>query len=1276
MSWRFWIDRGGTFTDVIGCAPDGVLHTAKLLSNDPARDEDAVIAGIRRMLGAEADATLPLARIGELRVGTTVATNALLERKGAKTLFVTNAGLGDLLVIGDQSRPEIFVLDIKRTPPLYARVATTALRLGIDGNERAPLNEAALRDEMEAARASGCASCAIALMHAWRYPEQEARVAKLAHTAGFERVVTSHEVSPLMRLVPRAATTVVEAYLAPVVGHYTSRLAAELPGVPLAFMKSDGGLASADSFAARDALLSGPAGGVIGAVETARRAGFEQVIGFDMGGTSTDVCHYAGAWERKRETTIAGVPLSRPMLAVETVAAGGGSIVAFDEDRLTVGPASAGADPGPACYRKGGPLTVTDCNLLLGRIAAAHFPRLFGPNGNQPLDEEVVRTKFAALGERMVQTPEQVAAGALAIAVEHMIAAIRRISIARGHDPVDCVLNVFGGAGGQHACAVADALGIETALLHPLAGVLSALGIGLTECSVLLERGLEAELPEAYSEAASAARELEAEARERLTEEAPDAGEIHCSVTALVRYAGSESSLPVDFGSADELAERFNEAHRAHFQFVLPERAIVVAALRVEARAKSEAPQWAEASAGNMPEPLEYRQVYFGDGWEEAPFYRRCDLPSGATLEGPAVLIEPTSTTIVEPGWRGEIGSEGELVLQKTPSPRWGEGHGEGAERDVTEEGHFHPHPNPLPERGREQEEQHDPVVLELMGARFMAIAEEMGEALRASAQSVNVRERLDFSCAVFGPDGALVANAPHIPVHLGAMSATIRALMAAEPMRPGDVWVTNDVYAGGTHLPDITVITPVFAGGPHPSPLPKGEGARGQASSRTVEEGSASTPSPLEEEAASSTPSPLRGEGRGEGTGREAAGGQSSNPIFFVASRAHHADIGGVSPGSMPAASRYIEEEGVLIPFTRLVADGEFREAAIRGILEGASYPARSVERNLADFRAQVAANARGARGLLDLAWAQGLENTHFYMRHLADYAETAVRRALKKLPASGRFEAPLDNGSRIVVAVEVDRDAGTAVFDFTGTSKASGDNFNAPRAVVRAAVLYVLRTLIAEPIPLNDGCLRPVTINVPEGSLLDPPPPHAVVAGNVEVSQVLTDALLAALGKLAASQGTMNNLTFGNARYQHYETLAGGAGAGEGFDGASGVHTHMTNSRLTDPELLEFRFPVALEEFSIRSGTGGAGRWRGGDGVVRRIRFREAMTVTILANRRRTEPFGIEGGAAGACGETRVLRADGAMQMFAYAESVELAPGDAIEIRTPGAGGYGRAD
>lgn len=1188
--WRFWIDRGGTFVDVIARAPDGHLHATKLLSNDPSSGTDAVIAGIARLLDVEPGAALPLERIAEVRVGTTVATNALLERKGARTVFVTNDGLEDILLIGDQSRPDLFALDIRRPPPLYAASARTSLRLDVDGREITGLDAARTREQLERARAGGCTSCAICLMHGWRHHDQEARVAELARAAGFENVLVSHEVSPVMRLVTRAATTVAEAYLAPVVRRYTERLTEALPGVPLVFMKSDGGLAGARAFGACEALLSGPAGGVVGAVETARRAGFEKVIGFDMGGTSTDVCYYEGEWERRREVEIAGVKLAVPMLAVETVAAGGGSVVAFDGGRLTVGPHSAGADPGPACYRRGGPLTVTDCNLLLGRIAAGHFPHVFGPGGDEPLDEAAAHRGFEALAERMAsetgepRSPEQLAAGALDVAVEHMAAAIKRISVARGHDPAACVLNSFGGAGGQHACAVAEALGIDTILVHPLAGVLSALGIGLSERGVLLERSVELALAEHADDIGRAAADLEEAARSRLEHDAPAAPPPVCSVTALVRYAGNESTLNVAFGTPEDMARRFAEAHRRHYGFELEDRMLVVAALRVEARSAGEAPSWQGRSAGPSPSPLALREVWFDGGWKQTPFYRRADLACGFAVDGPAVLVEDTATTVVSPGWRAELGGEGELVMRRRRAAR-----------------------------SLSVGTQRDPVTLELMSARFMALAEEMGEALRASAQSVNVRERLDYSCAVFMADGALVANAPHMPVHLGAMSATIKALLAEHTPRAGEVWVTNDVYAGGTHLPDITVITPVFTGG--------------------------------------------------------------EAPAFFVASRAHHADIGGISPGSMPSDSRHIEEEGVLIPFTPLVVDGELREAAMRELLSGARYPARNIDRNLADLRAQIAANARGERDLRRLAETHGLDSVQAYMHHLADYAEEAVRRALKKLAAHGRFEAPLDDGSRIVVTVDVDRDTGAAVFDFSGTSDVREGNFNAPRAVVRAAVLYVLRTLIAEPIPLNDGCLAPVGIRVPPGSMLDPPWPHAVVAGNVEVSQVLTDALLAAIGRLAASQGTMNNLTFGNARHQHYETLAGGAGAGEGFDGASAVHTHMTNSRLTDPELLEFRYPVVLEEFSIRCGSGGAGKWSGGDGLIRRIRFNEAMMATILSNRRRTDPFGLHGGEAGARGENRVQRAEGSTGTLDYAEAVELQPGDAIEIHTPGAGGFGKS-
>ncbi len=1231
LRWRFWIDRGGTFTDVIGRAPDGALRAAKLLSNDPGRGEDAVIAGIRRLLGVDAEAALPLDRIAELRVGTTVATNALLERKGAPTLFVTNAGLEDALLIRDQARPDLFALEIRKHEPLYSRVLGVLLRLDAEGGELAALDEAAARHGLAAARKAGCTSCAICLMHAWRHPAQERRVAELARAAGFETVVVSHEVSPLIRYLPRAETTVTEAYLQPLLRRYTRHLSESLPGVRLLFMKSDGGLAAPAAFTACQALLSGPAGGVVGAVETARAAGFKRVIGFDMGGTSTDVCHYGGEYERQRETVIAGNRIAVAALDMETVAAGGGSIVGFDGERLIVGPESAGADPGPASYRNGGPLTITDCNVFLGRIRAEHFPRVFGRNGDEALDCDAVAEKFAALAQASHKgadrklAAEEIAAGALGIAVEHMAGAIKRISIARGHDPRRCVLNCFGGAGGQHACAVADALGIEQILIHPHAGVLSALGIGLSDLTALREQSVEQALADGLDAARKIADQLEAETRAAVAEQGAPAAGIEVTRTALLRYGGSETALAVPLDSEQALRDGFEAAHRRHFGFVLPEREIVIAAVRIEARGGLSAAAMVDVSVGDTSKPIGQVRAWFDGGWREVPLYRRAALAAGTHITGPAIVIEDTATTVVESGWRAEVGAEGGLILRRVPSPLAGEGKGEGDGRKTA--GVFHPHPNPLPSREKEVAMARDPILLEVMGSLFMTTAEQMGEALRQSAQSVNVRERLDFSCAVFGPDGALVANAPHMPVHLGAMSETVRALTARERMAPGEVWVMNDPYAGGTHLPDITVVTPIFVN---------------DKNSRSI-------------------PSPLAGEG------------ESRMPDFFVASRAHHADLGGATPGSMPPDSRCIEDEGVLIRPLRLVANGRFDEAEMLRVLADNPHPARKPEQNLADLRAQVAANERGRAELERLIAQYGLATVQAYMRHVNDQAASAVRRLIKRLPPEGRYEVAMDNGAKIVVALRVDGNKALAVVDFSGTSATQPDNFNAPTAVVRAAVLYVLRVLVEEPIPLNDGCLENVEMKVPPHSMLSPEYPAAVVAGNVEVSQCLCDALFAATGSLAACQGTMNNLSFGNERYQHYETLAGGAGAGDGFVGASAVHTHMTNSRLTDPEILEFRYPVLLEQFSIRKDSGGVGKWRGGDGIVRRIRFREAMTVAILSNRRKTLPFGLNGGGDAAAGINRLLRADGSVQELAYSDRAEAAPGDAIEILTPGGGAFG---
>lgn len=1192
MKWQFWVDRGGTFTDVVAVDPTGKVEAIKVLSKNPSTTEDSIVFGIRKLLGLEEDAPIPCGDISEIRVGTTVATNALLERQGSQVLFVTNSGLHDVLLIGDQTRPNLFNLNIQKIPPLYKKVAVTTLRYAANGARIASLDKAALNCEFKAALTAGCESVAICLMHGWRYQEQEDEVAALAIAAGFGNVVTSHTVAPVLKIGPRAATTVTEAYVAPVLQRYLGSLMKQLPGVRILFMKSDGGLTEAENLAGRDALLSGPAGGVVGAVKTAHSCGFKEIIGFDMGGTSTDVSYYGGAWERSREVDLAGIRLSIPMLTVETVAAGGGSIVDFSSGRIVVGPASAGADPGPACYRQGGPLTITDCNVLLGRINCEHFPSVFGSRRSESLDVNAVKASFYRLVRRIQQStgkeysPEQLAEGALQIAVEHMANAIKTISVSKGRDPRVCIINAFGGAGGQHACAVADALGVSSVLIHPLGGVLSAFGIGAANRSVALEQGIEDILNvKSFKEVVSVARRLEIEARKQLYENRDETQKARSRTTLLLRTQEGDAVFPVAlFDDIHKIANCFSDAHSRHYGFSLENSEIVISGVRVEVSEISRQTNWEATFASEEKSPLSRSPVWFKGNWIETPIYERNRLPRDFRCEGPAVVVDETGTIVIEPGWLGTLGAQGEILLTRVALPV-------GPKAEIIG---------------------CDPITLELMSTRFMSIAEEMGESLKASARSVNIRERLDYSCAIFDKRGALIANAPHIPVHLGSMSATVKELVKKKIVEPGDSWFTNDVYAGGTHLPDITVVTPVYIDG--------------------------------------------------------------HEPEFYVASRAHHADIGGVAPGSMPPMSRHIDEEGIFIPLTCMIRNGDWQHETIRKIFESGKHPSRNPIRNIADLRAQNAANKKGQLALLDLMKKHGLNTIRNHVYQLEQVSENAVRSALRKLGVGGSFSTVLDNGSRLAVEILIDAASGSCSFDFTGTDKVNQSNFNAPQAVVQASILYVLRSLIDEPIPLNEGCLNPITIHVPDGSMLDPKYPRAVVAGNVEVSQVLTDALLAALGRLAASQGTMNNLTFGNSDYQYYETIAGGAGAGLGFGGASAVQTHMTNSRLTDPELLEYRFPVIVEEFAIRRGSGGQGAWNGGDGVVRRLRFTASMDVAILSNRRLTRPFGIRGGKPGLSGQNSLIRRDGSKVSLNYVDSVSVNVGDAIEIQTPGGGGYGR--
>ena len=1192
MGWQFWIDRGGTFTDIVARDPSGHLETKKLLSENPERYHDAAIAGIREFLGLTADEPIPPGAIASVKMGTTVATNALLERKGARTLLLINRGFADLLRIGNQARPRLFDLDIRLPSMLYERVGEVAGRTSVNGELIEPLDEAAAMALLTQAHEDGIDAVAIALIHAWKYPALEQRLGALAAEAGFQQISLSHIASPLLRLVPRADTTVADAYLSPVLLNYISRVSDGLNDAPLFFMQSHGGLARADAFSGKDAILSGPAGGIVGAVRTAAAAGFSAVIGFDMGGTSTDVALYDGAYQRTLETEIAGVRLRAPMLSINTVAAGGGSILSFDGARLRAGPESAGANPGPACYRKGGPLTVTDANLLLGKILPAHFPAIFGPNGDLPLDADIVAQKFTALAAEVAkatgttQTAERLAEGFLAIANANMAQAIRQISVQKGLNPADFTLVSFGGAGGQHACAVADELGMDQVFLHPLAGVLSAYGIGLSDFVVMREQGVEIPFaPEAKSELGAIAKHLAHEAEAALLAQKPDA-EVRHTTTILVRYAGTDTALPVKFCSFNNMAAEFTASHQRLFGFTTPEKPLIAETVLVEASAPGEQLTEPEINSSPTPEPIDVTTFTGGGTVHEAPVYERGALGAGTKILGPAILQEAISTIVIEPGWAAEITSQNHCILRRV-APR------ENALVDGAEKP--------------------DPVFLELFANLFMAIAEQAGAVLRNTAQSVNIKERLDFSCAIFDADGNLVANAPHVPVHLGAMGASVRHVITLRgtTLRPGDAVALNNPYAGGTHLPDITLITPVF----------------------------------------------------------DDAGG---NIRFFTACRGHHADVGGLTPGSTPPFSKILEEEGVVIDNLLLLANSDFREQAFRDVLRAAKYPARNPDQNVADIKAQIASNATAARALEIIVARYSWDVVRNYMRHVMDNAEAATRAAILRL-RDASFDYTMDDGTPLKIALKINHKDASAVIDFTGTGAAGPNNFNAPRAVTTAAVLYAFRCLAGTDLPLNEGCLKPLSIVIPDGSFLSPPPGSAVVAGNTEVSQAVTVALLGAMGVCASAQATMNNFLFGNAKYQYYETICGGAGAGPGFNGCSAVHTHMTNTRITDPEIMELRLPVRVEEFSIRRDSGGAGKFFGGDGVIRKIRFLEAMTATITASRRLVAPFGLEGGAAGACGAQFVELADGQVEPLPGRAAAELAAGDAFVIHTPGGGGYG---
>ncbi len=1192
--WQFWIDRGGTFTDVVGRRPDGELVTGKLLSENPEHYPDAALQGIRQLLGITTGEPIAEELIESVKMGTTVATNALLERKGDRTVLLINTGFRDALRIAYQNRPRLFDRHIVLPELLYERVIETDGRVTATGEELTPFDAERARAALADAYATGIRSVAIAFIHGYRYPAFEQAAAAIAAEIGFTQISTSHEVAPLMKLVSRGDTTVVDAYLSPILRRYVDRVAAELGGATLMFMQSSGGLTDAHMFQGKDAILSGPAGGVVGMVRTGEMAGFKNIIGFDMGGTSTDVSHYAGELERAFETQVAGVRMRAPMMHIHTVAAGGGSILRFDGARFRVGPESAGANPGPACYRRGGPLAVTDCNVMLGKIQPEHFPHVFGAEANQPIDAGAVRDQFATMAAEIAaatgETPcaEEVAEGFLRIAVENMANAIKQISVQRGYDVTEYTLCCFGGAGGQHACLVADSLGMDSVFIHPLAGVLSAYGMGLAEVRAMREQTVEEALSyELASRLRQRCGDLAADAMDELAAQDIQRANMRVLPKAHVRYTGTDASLLVDMADRDGLTHNFAEAHRKRFGFVIAGRDLVVEAVSVEVAGVTAAVEdpLQEKATGREAPVLAKHRLWCDGSFQQACFYDRRNLHPGDAVRGPAVIVESVATTVVEPGWQAEVTARDHLLLSRVEARPARAAIGTSA----------------------------DPVMLEIFNNLFMSIAEQMGATLANTAYSVNIKERLDFSCAVFDTQGNLVANAPHMPVHLGSMSDSVRAIINQRVgnISAGDVFALNAPYNGGTHLPDVTLITPLLDHG-------------------------------------------------------------GDEILFYVGSRGHQADIGGTTPGSMPPDSVSVDEEGILIDNFLVVEGGVFRENAIRTLLGSGPYPARNPDNNIADLKAQIAANEKGVQELRRMIDHFGLDVVKAYMGHVQDNAEESVRRVLDQL-SDGEFAYEMDGGGVIRVAVVVDRKTRSATVDFTGTSAQLTSNFNAPSAVARAAVLYVFRTLVDDDIPMNEGCLKPIGLIIPPRCMLNPDYPAAVVAGNVETSQCVTDALYGALGVMGASQGTMNNFTFGNERHQYYETICGGAGAGDGFDGTDAVHTHMTNSRLTDPEVLEWRFPVLVESFSIRTGSGGAGRYHGGDGVIRKIRFREPMTASILSGHRIVAPYGMAGGHPGALGRNAVERADGRREELSGTDKVEMDDGDLFIIETPGGGGFG---
>lgn len=1188
--WQFWVDRGGTFTDIVAKTPEGKLRTHKLLSENPEVYADAAVHGIRELLGLGANDPIPRGRIGAVKMGTTVATNALLERKGERTLLLITKGMRDLLRIGFQNRPKLFDLNIELPELLYEDVIEVEERISADGDVIFPLDTKETRAALSRAYGQGYRSVAVALMHSYRFSDHEKQIGDMARQTGFNQVSLSHEASPLIKLVSRGDTAVVDAYLSPILRRYVSQVADALDAgnggcERLMFMRSNGGLTDASLFEGRDAILSGPAGGVVGMVSTATEHGFDKLIGFDMGGTSTDVCHYAGDFERSFETEVAGVRMRAPMMSIHTVAAGGGSILSFRDGRMQVGPESAGANPGPAAYRRGGPLTVTDCNVLLGKLQPDLFPPVFGPNADQPLDVDVVREKFEAMAAEIGNglSVEEIAEGFLRIAVENMANAIKKISVQRGYDVTKYTMNCFGGAGGQHACLVADALGMQSVFIHPFAGVLSAFGMGLADVRAMRENQFGQGI-----EQIEAARDVLAELCQAAMAEVKGQGisdtKISTVKMAHIRPAGAQQTLEVPFGNQADMTKAFEAAHKQRFGFVPQSADLIIEILSAEAIGETgEAVKLDPDTSGTTSSQT--TQMWSGNARHDVPVVDRTQMRKGDVVQGPAILTEPTGTNILESGWRAECIACGCLVLTRNSPLARTEAIGTKV----------------------------DPVMLEVFNNLFMSIADQMGATLANTAYSVNIKERYDFSCAIFDKNGDLVANAPHVPVHLGSMSESVRVILRQnkDHIKPGDVFMMNNPFNGGTHLPDVTVITPVF----------DKEGTR---------------------------------------------------ILYTVASRGHHADIGGKTPGSAPPDSRTIDEEGVLIDNFLLVKEGQLRSVQTRELLASGKYPCRNIDQNMADLSAQIAANTTGLKELQKITDQFGVDTVHAYMSHVQANAEESVRRVLDVLHDC-EFTYPLDSGDQIQVAISVHKAQRTATIDFTGTSPQNEWNYNAPLAVCRAVVLYVFRTLVGTDIPMNEGCLKPLTLIVPAGSMINPDSPAAVISGNTEVSQAIADTLYGALGVIAGSQGTMNNFVYGNDNYQNYETICGGTGAGDGFHGTSAVHSHMTNTRMTDPEVLETRFPVRLDEFSIRKGSGGGGEFQGGDGIIRRLRFLEPTTVTVLSSHRKVSPHGAKGGSSGQIGENSILRANGEKEVLDGNDEAEMMFNDVFVLKSPGGGGFG---